>query len=67
MRWLRREPKPLPLIVLMQHAAFGEAFTARMCSENPDLHPDAVKAYQWAEKQFVRIANGKVDERDLIG
>lgn len=59
--------KRIPKKVYIRHALIGEAFSARMFSENPDLSPDAVKAYQWAEKQFQRIALGEVDDRDLIG
>lgn len=60
-------PDPIPLGLLIEHALFGEAFSARMYGDNPDLSPDAVRAYRWAEEQFVRIANKRVDERDLIG
>lgn len=61
------EPEPLPKELLIEHALIGEAFSARMYSENPDLSDDAKKAYLWAESQFTRIARGEVDERDLIG
>lgn len=52
---------------LVRDALYGEAYSARMFSDNPDLSPDAVQAYRWAEEQFIRIAQGRVDERDLIG
>jgi len=60
-------PRPLPLATYIEHALFSEAFAARMYGDNPDLSPDAVEAYRWAERQFVRIANGEVGEQDLIG
>lgn len=67
---LRRDGRiadKFPTELLVRHALIGEAFSARMFSDNPNLHPDAVKAYRWAEKQFLRIAREEVDERDLIG
>lgn len=51
----------------VHHALVGEAFSARMFSENPDISPETKKAYEWAEQQFLRIARGEVGERDLIG
>jgi hypothetical protein len=52
---------------LIRDALIGEAFSARMFSENPDNSPETKRAYEWAENQFLRIARGEVDERDLIG
>ncbi len=60
--YLRIEPG-----MYISHALTGEAYAARMYGDNPDLSPDAVKAYRWAEAQFNRIASGKVGEGDLIG
>lgn len=60
-------PVEIPLLTYVRHALFGEGFSARMFGDNPDLHPEAVQAYRWAEQQFVRIATLQVDERDLIG
>lgn len=57
----------IPVDVLVEHALFSEAFAARMYGDNPALPPEAVEAYRWAERQFIRIANKQVDERDLIG
>lgn len=51
----------------VSHALSGEAYSAFMFSENPELSPDAKQAYRWAEEQFNRIARGQVGERDLIG
>lgn len=52
---------------MIRDALFSEVFVARMFSDNPDISPDAKRAYRWAEDQFLRIARGEVDERDLIG
>lgn len=52
---------------LQTDALFGAAYVCRMMRDNPDLSEDARKAYEWAEGEFVRIAKGEVDERDLIG
>lgn len=57
----------IPLDLYMSHAAFGAAYTARMMSENPDLSPEAVEAYKWAESEFSRIGRYEVGERDLTG
>lgn len=62
----QRDPA-IPLDTYMCHALIGEAFAARMYGDNPELPPEAVEAYRWAERQFVRIANKEVGERDLIG
>ena len=51
----------------INHALVSEAFAARMYGDNPALPPEAKQAYRWAERQFNRIAAGKVGERDLIG
>lgn len=61
------EGTKIPLSILVVHALFSEAYAARMYGDNPGLPPEAVEAYRWAERQFVRIANQQVDERDLIG
>jgi len=52
---------------LVRDALLGEAYSARMYRDHPDHSEDAVEAYDWAEREFLRIANGNVDERDLIG
>lgn len=57
----------IPPGTYIEHALVGEAFAARMYSEQPDAHPQAQDAYRWAEQQFNRIARGEVGERDLIG
>lgn len=62
-KWLRL----LPLDTYVHDALIGEAFSARMFGDNPELPPEAVKAYRWAEQQFLRIAKKEVGERDLIG
>jgi hypothetical protein len=64
---LRRRSNDLPLLTYMRHALIGEAFSARMFSENPGISDDTRRAYEWAEEQFLRIANRQVGERDLIG
>lgn len=51
----------------IEHALVSEAYAARMYGDNPELPPEAKKAYRWAERQFNRIARGEVGERDLIG
>ena len=60
----RRRRIPLPYI---EHALVGEAWTAHMLSENPEIGAETRNAYLWAEEQFLRIARGEVGERDLIG
>ena len=50
----------------VRHALLGEAFAARMYGDNPDLPHEAVRAYRWAEEQFLRIRRGDLSEQDLI-
>lgn len=67
-RWLHwGDAWDFPRGYLIRNALYGEAFSARMYGDNPDLSPDAVKAYRWAERQFARIARGEVTKHDLIG
>lgn len=65
---MRRKKMPsIAVEVLVEHALFGAGFTANMLANNPANSPETRRAYQWAEEEFVRIANKRVDERDLIG
>jgi hypothetical protein len=57
----------LPKEVLKEHALYGAAFACRMFRDYPGRTEDARAAYAWAEKEFLRIARGEVDERDLVG
>lgn len=57
----------IPVEVYVEHALIGAAYSARMFGDNPELPPEAVKAYRWAEGEFNRIAKKEVGERDLIG
>lgn len=50
----------------LKGAAWGNAFSARMLSDNPELSDDARKAYQWAEAEFLSIANSKIDADTAI-
>lgn len=65
-KWERRRIKHFDDEVLRTHALYGEAFSARMYADNPNISEETRRAYEWAEGQFARIGAGKVDERDLI-
>lgn len=60
-------PSRFTTAVYVEHACFSAAHAAFMYGENPELSRDAVTAYKWAEREFVRIGNKRVGEHDLIG
>lgn len=40
----------------MRGHAWGCAFTARMCRDHPSRSEEAREAYEWAEKEFLKLA-----------
>lgn len=63
----RNGVEDIPMEYVMSQAAFGAGFTCRMFRDNPANTPEMVAIWEWAEKEFVRIANKHVDSGDLFG
>jgi hypothetical protein len=50
----------------LRGAAWGNAFTARMMSENPNLPMEARQAYEWAEEEFLHIAQDQISNEEAV-
>lgn len=46
--------------------AYGSAFACRMLGDNPDAPEMEVKAYRWAENEFLKIAQGRVNVDEAV-
>lgn len=47
-------------------AAWGFAFTCRMCWENPDISEETREVYKWAEKAFVHLAKDTITDDEAV-
>jgi hypothetical protein len=66
-KWLYPHESGVGEGAALRGAGYGFAFEARVQGSNPELTPDARRAYKRAESSFRRLGHGLVSDDEAIG